>query len=328
MATLQFSVVITCRNQRDQVSDAVNSALAQTFSSCEIIVVDDASNDGSETILRSYGDKIRLIRMERHQGAPSARNAGAAVARGKYLVYLDGDDALKSWALWIYDQIIQARNPVLLLASLTWFKGTLPESRDAEVPIAAEFVSYKNWIEKDRPFRSSASALVIERGAFEFIGGWSKEVWPFDDQYLAAELAYSGRTIQILEPATVFYRQHSTNTIDNIPLLIRGCYRFVAAWESNKRFRGKGHNLARFALIGGPALWVVKKTMRAGKRLDALRLLLSIWPRVVVAGVLRVRSLFLGQLPKEIFPLRIPLNTAGRDTLRVQAAGNSLELFH
>jgi glycosyltransferase involved in cell wall biosynthesis len=327
VAVLQFSIVITCRNQRSHISDAVDSALGQIFSNREIIVVDDASTDGSDAVLRCYADKIRLIRLERNQGAPSARNAGAAAARGKYLVYLDGDDALKSWALWVYDKIIQARNPVLLLASLSWFKDSVPESGHADIPQAAEFVSYNNWIEKDRPFRSSASALVIERSAFESIGGWSKDVWPFDDQYLAAELAYSGRTIQILKPATVFYRRHAGNTIDNIPLLVRGCYRFVAAWESNKRFYGAGRNLERFALIGGPALWVVKKTLRAGQRLEALRLLLSIWPRVIAAAFLRLRAVFWGQVPKEIFPLRTPLNTVGRDSLRIQAAGSSLELF-
>jgi glycosyltransferase involved in cell wall biosynthesis len=313
MATTQFSVVITCRNQRGVISDAIQSALSQTFPYREIIVVDDASTDGSDAIFKSFDDKIRLLRLEKNQGAPAARNAGAAAAQGDYLVYLDGDDALKPWALAVYDQIIQARKPVLLLTSLSWFKGSLSANAEASIPNLIELVSYDNWIEKDRPFRSSASALVVERGAFESIGGWSKEVWPFDDQYLAAELAYSGRTIQVLNPPTVYYRQHAGNTIHNIPVLLTGCYRFVAAWASNKRFLGKRYGLERSALVGGPALWAVQKAFQAGKRTEGLKLFLSVWPWVAAASVLRLKTLIFGQRPIEIFPVQVRLQQGGRN---------------
>jgi glycosyltransferase involved in cell wall biosynthesis len=299
IATFQFSVVITCHNQRNFIADAVDSALSQIHLSREVIVVDDASTDGSDSILKSYGDRIRLVLLERNQGAPTARNAGTAIARGDYLVYLDGDDLLKSWALIVYHQIIQARKPVLILSSLTLFQGAVPEYREANPPSQIRFVSYGNWVEKDRPFRSSASALIVKRQAFETIGGWTKEVWPFEDQYLAAELAYSGRAIQVLDPVTVLYRLHSTSAMHDVPRLIAGCYRFVSAWESNKRFIGKERSLSRLALIGGPALWAVKKAFRGGHRVEALRLFKRVWPWVAVAVFLRIRSLVFGRRPTQ-----------------------------
>jgi glycosyltransferase involved in cell wall biosynthesis len=113
MATPQFSVIITCHNQRKFIADAIQSAISQIYESREVIVVDDASSDGSDSVLKSYGEMIRLISLERNQGASEARNAGTAAARGNYLVYLDGDDLLKPWALLVYDQIIDARKPAL-----------------------------------------------------------------------------------------------------------------------------------------------------------------------------------------------------------------------
>ena len=103
MATPQFSVIITCHNQRKFIADAVQSAISQIYESREVIVVDDASSDGSDSVLKSYGEMIRLISLERNQGASEARNAGTAAARGNYLVYLDGDDLLKPWALLVYE---------------------------------------------------------------------------------------------------------------------------------------------------------------------------------------------------------------------------------
>jgi glycosyltransferase involved in cell wall biosynthesis len=306
MATTQFSVVITCHNQRNVISDAVESALSQTHLGREVIVVDDASSDGSNIVLKSYGDKIRLILLDKNQGAPEGRNAGAKAAKGDYVVFLDGDDALKPWALSAYDQIIQARSPVLLLTALSWFRGTFVAETTTNLPNQIELVSYNNWIEKDRQFRSCASAMVIKRTVLESIGGWSKDVWPYDDQYLAAELAYSGRTIQILNPPTVNYRVHSANTIHNVPVLIAGCYRFVAAWAANDRFFGKPNRLTRSALIGGTAFWAVKKAFRAGKRVEGLRLFLTVWPWVAATAALRLRHVIFGRRHTEFFPVSFP----------------------
>jgi glycosyltransferase involved in cell wall biosynthesis len=300
----QFSIVIACYNQRNFIGDAVQSALSQTHPSREVIVVDDASTDGSDSVLESFGNAIRLVRMETNQGASQARNAGTAIAQGEYLVYLDGDDVLKPWALSVYDQIIQTLKPVLILGSLTWFEGAIPALGDADNPTQIKFVSYDNWVQKDRPFRSSASVLVVKRRILETIGGWTKEVWPFEDYYLEVELAHSGRTILILDPPTVFYRAHSTNTIHNLPLLISGIYKFVAAVESNGRFNGKQRSVASFALIGYQPFYTVKRAFQAGLLVEGLRLFKRAWPWIAAAALIRFRRVF-GQRPTETMPVRI-----------------------
>jgi glycosyltransferase involved in cell wall biosynthesis len=305
MPSPQFSVVITCHNQCQFITDAVESALSQIHESHEVIVVDDGSTDGSDSLLKTYRDRIRFVRLERNQGAPTARNAGTAAALGDYIVYLDGDDALAPWALAVYSQIVEAFNPVLILGSLAWFEGAIPAHGESLEPNKVEFVRYDNWVQKDRSFRRSASAIVVERRSLRTTAGWTREVWPFDDQYLAAELAFSGRAIQVLDPPTVFYRLHSNNTIHDVPLLIDGCYRFVASSESNQRFAGKNRSLATSALIGSPALWAIKKAFRNGHSVEASRLLLRAWPWITAAVLNRAWSLVAGQRPTETLSVQI-----------------------
>jgi len=289
MASPRFSVVVACHNQRNFIAQTIESALSQICLDREIIVVDDASTDDTASIAKGYGDRIRLISWDVNQGASAARNAGTEVARGAYIVYLDGDDVLKPWALSVYDQIIQARNPAIILTGLAWFRGEPPALTPADAPDRIEIVTYDNLIDRDRAFQSSASALIVERGTLKAMGGWTKEVWPFDDQYLALELAYSGRTVHIVDPQTVFYRTHAANTVGNVPLLISGGYRLAAAWKCSRRIP---RNLRTAALIGSPETYALRRAFRARLWRDGLRLFVKVWPWIVAAALVRLRRVF------------------------------------
>lgn len=89
------SVIIPCFNQGEYLHDAVQSVLNQRYDSLEIIIVNDGSTD-STTIeaLKAYtSPTIRVLHTE-NQGLSRARNNGIAVARGRYILPLDADDAI------------------------------------------------------------------------------------------------------------------------------------------------------------------------------------------------------------------------------------------
>lgn len=93
MTTPLLSVVIPTWNRAQLVCDAVRSALVQRDGEVEVIVVDDASTDATAAVLgREFGTQIRVLRLEHRRGAGGARNAGARVASGEFVAFLDSDD--------------------------------------------------------------------------------------------------------------------------------------------------------------------------------------------------------------------------------------------
>ncbi|BAY66030.1 family 2 glycosyl transferase [Calothrix brevissima NIES-22] len=87
------SIIIPCYNSQAFLKEAIASAIAQSYSHTEIIVVDDGSTDSSIEIIRAFGDRIRW-ETGKNRGAPLARNRGIELAKGEYIKFLDADDVL------------------------------------------------------------------------------------------------------------------------------------------------------------------------------------------------------------------------------------------
>ncbi|MBM3933411.1 MAG: glycosyltransferase family 2 protein [SAR202 cluster bacterium] len=86
-------VIIPTHNRAHLVSRSIDSVLAQTFADFELLVVDDASSDGTEGVVKAIADpRVRYLRHEQNRGASGARNTGLANMRGTYVAFLDDDD--------------------------------------------------------------------------------------------------------------------------------------------------------------------------------------------------------------------------------------------
>ena len=112
------SVVIPTFNRRSLVLEAVRSALDQTASAVEVVVVDDGSTDGTAEALRPLAGTIRVLHQP-NRGVASARNLGIREARGELIGFLDSDD------LWD-PRFLEAttghlrRHPQLAMVSTGW----------------------------------------------------------------------------------------------------------------------------------------------------------------------------------------------------------------
>jgi len=138
----RVSVVVPARNASRYLGDCLESVLAQTMQSVEVLLVDDASTDGTLEIARGFAerdDRVRLLRHDRARGAGGARNTGIDAARGDYLFFVDADDWLRADALErIWSRCRDAGAPVGLFPAFNWIETEerlVPDHRtDLRVP--------------------------------------------------------------------------------------------------------------------------------------------------------------------------------------------------
>lgn len=91
----KVSVIIPTYNRSKSISRTINSVLNQTYTDFEIIIVNDNSNDNTETIINSFlnsDPRLRYIKHNVNKGGPASRNTGIKNSNGKYIALLDDDD--------------------------------------------------------------------------------------------------------------------------------------------------------------------------------------------------------------------------------------------
>lgn len=89
----KVSVIIPTHNRSDRMIRAVDSVRKQTYKNLEIVIVNDASVDDTEEVVRKIDDeRIVYLKIEKSQGANHARNVGVSHSTGEYLAFLDDDD--------------------------------------------------------------------------------------------------------------------------------------------------------------------------------------------------------------------------------------------
>ena len=102
----KLSIIITYFNSEEYIEDCINSLKTQRNQDFEIIIVDDGSTDHSTQILNktlaSYDKDVTFIQLETNTGHAHARNIALDLAKGQYVMFLDADDQLASYAIEYY----------------------------------------------------------------------------------------------------------------------------------------------------------------------------------------------------------------------------------
>jgi O-antigen biosynthesis protein len=114
-SSVKFSIIIPTHNRKETIIAAIRSALLQTHENFELIVIDDASNDGTyEAICESFGQEIgsKLVyhRAQHRVGVSRARNLGLSLAKHAWIAYLDSDNVLQPNFLSVFANNIIANS--------------------------------------------------------------------------------------------------------------------------------------------------------------------------------------------------------------------------
>src|SRR5450759_3317756 len=92
---MHVTVVLSVYNQADSLPAAIESLFRQTYSDWDLLAIDDASTDGSLTVLQRYGlqdRRVRVLRNVRNMGLAASLNIGWRTAKGDLIARLDADD--------------------------------------------------------------------------------------------------------------------------------------------------------------------------------------------------------------------------------------------
>jgi len=181
----KVSIIIPVHNGERTIGRAIDSALGQRFGpEFEVIVIDDGSTDGTAEVLRRFGDRIIAIRGE-HKGVSAARNAGARIARGDYLAFLDADDEWTPEKLGRTVPLLEeAPECVLAYHDAAEVDGAGRIQRGSCYPQRYSPPSFEEMLTPRGHVNPLLTCtIVIRRSVFDRCGGFNEEMAACEDTY-------------------------------------------------------------------------------------------------------------------------------------------------
>lgn len=197
-----ISVIIPVYNGEKYIREAIDSILQQTYPFMELILINDASTDQTDTIIQSYSDEriVYLVNSGR-QGTYKCRNRAVQMAKGQYLAMMDADDIAMPERLEKQFRYLEAHPDVCAVGA---DRISIPMNSYDAVPHSYEEILLA--LLKDNAFVHSS--LMVRASVFRQLGGYEERYLYSSDYDLACRLALTGKVVNLSE-ALVFYRWHS-----------------------------------------------------------------------------------------------------------------------
>jgi glycosyltransferase involved in cell wall biosynthesis len=204
------SVVIPTRNRCARLLEAIASVRAQTGVDFEIIVVDDASSDETPQALPPLcreEPRLRYVRNESPLGGSGARNAGAALARGEFVAFLDDDDCFLPGKLERQVAVLRSSPDALAASGSFWlyFEGRQSVRRLLRSPRSRAELLRANIL-------GGASVCMVREEVFRKVGGFDPLLPSCQDWDLWLKLHARGGIVVCEEPL-VRYSLHAGSQI-------------------------------------------------------------------------------------------------------------------
>lgn len=198
----RVSVVIPVYNCERYLAAAIESTLAQSSRSLEVIVVNDGSTDSSEAVARRFGPPVQCF-CQPHWGIGAARNQGVKLARGGFLAFLDADD------LWMKDKITLQLAAFQEAPDLQAVFGQVEQFLSPELD---EETRAKFHLSGEVLAGLAAGTMLVRRDFFLETGGFTTDfkIGEFLEWYAAAK--EMGMKYLLLPQVLLKRRLHTGNT--------------------------------------------------------------------------------------------------------------------
>jgi GT2 family glycosyltransferase len=176
------SIVVPVHDKAPLTRRCLELVLAELPAGGEVVVVDDASTDETPEMLSSFGERIRVLRMDENVGFAAACNRGAAAATGGLLVFLNNDtEPRPGWLEALVGQAEREPAAAVVGAKLVYPTGTV---QHAGVVFGQDGYPHNLYaglpedhpaVNRSRPLQAvTAACMMVRRGAFERAGGFDE----------------------------------------------------------------------------------------------------------------------------------------------------------
>jgi len=201
---MRFSVIIPAYNRLSLLKRAIASVRQQSLKPREIIVVDNASTDGTVAWLEQQPD-IRLFQHTENLGVSASRNTGIRQARSEWLAFLDSDDE------WVENKLECQAVSLAVLPALrvnhtaeTWIRNGKP------VPVSIRLINRSGWIYREcLPLCViSPSSVVMHKSVFDRVGLFDEALPACEDYDLWLRVCALYPVGFVDEPLVVKYGGH------------------------------------------------------------------------------------------------------------------------
>ena len=213
------SILIPAYNAEEWIAETIQSAVAQTWPSKEIIVVDDGSNDHTLEVARRFASKEVAVVATENQGAASARNHAFRLSQGDYIQWLDADGLLAEDKVERQLRTLEEGDNNRILLSSAWASFTYRTSRARLLPTSLwHDLSPVEWLlrkMKDNLHMQTATWLTTRELA-QKAGAWDTRLFVDDDGEYFCRVILASKAIRFVPEAKVFYRNTTSSRVSNI----------------------------------------------------------------------------------------------------------------
>jgi glycosyltransferase involved in cell wall biosynthesis len=211
----RVSVIVPTYNRAGLLIRAIDSILSQTFTEFEVIVIDDASTDGTAAVLSGIADpRVRVLRHDANGGGGAARNTGIVAARAEYLAFLDSDDV---WLPRTLETLMKAigEAPPEVGVCYGRFRKNFPDGTAVDFPCSS--ISPKEGDLFRGLLRSNfitLQASVVRMKCFLEAGGFNESLRRLHDWELFIRISRKFRFRYIDEPLAELWLQGDSVSMD------------------------------------------------------------------------------------------------------------------
>ncbi|MCM8770300.1 MAG: glycosyltransferase [Candidatus Omnitrophica bacterium] len=282
------SVVIPTHNRKEKLIRLIDSIIASDYpmEKIEIVVIDDASTDGTyEAVKRGYSN-IKIMRNKINYKVSTSRNIGILNSNGEYIFFIDDDTIIEKDTIWELVEFMQNNGKAIIVgpAIYNFYQPLIFWTIGVKINFWTCWGKFIAQNERDigqynQPFECDGlpTAFMIHRDVIKFVGFFNSAIFPtaFEELDFCIRAKYTGLKVIVLPTVRIFHEPRRAAYLDNAENIYLGARNRIIAhklWSRNylQYIISKG-----FAIFFNLLFLIMKNTLYTKNRWECTKAILK-----------------------------------------------------